>query len=65
MSDCQQPKPFTAREVAFFVQCLPLDQGVELIERYASAVAAGAALDATTEAHNRISAAIEGKPSHA
>jgi hypothetical protein len=60
-----QPKIATALEIAVLVKCVSHSDGAALIEQYARTIAAGAALDATNEAHNRISAAIEGKSSHA
>jgi len=44
-----------AKEVAVLVKCMPnLDDCAELIEQFARTAAAGARLDATIEAYDRI-----------
>ena len=49
------PELAGAKEVAVLVKCMPnLEQAAELIEQYARTVAAGARLDATIEAYDRI-----------
>lgn len=48
-----QPQMYTALEIAVLVKCLSHADGAELIERYAACAAAGASLDAATEAYNR------------
>lgn len=54
MTNDLRTKMTTALEIAVLVQSIPLEKGAALIEQYAQTVAAGARVDATSEAAERM-----------
>lgn len=55
-----QPKMTTALEVAILVKAIPIEDAANLIQQYANTVAAGARIDATQDAYDRMDALMRG-----